>query len=645
MAQLVRRATPALQGVTGPTGQGFNFVPGYSNANTYNPYDVTTENGSTYECVINCNTEDPATSVMNLDGNWVLFAQAGAAGAVGATGAVGPTGPQGDTGMQGAVGPTGPQGDMGMQGLVGPTGPQGDTGAQGVTGPTGQGFNFVPGFNNANTYNPYDVTTLNGSTYECVINCNTEDPATSVMNSDGNWVLFAQAGAAGATGTPGAVGPIGPTGPTGADGMDGAPGATGAAGAAGATGATGQGFNFAGPFNPSGSYNPYDVVTEGGTTYEATTATSEDPADFRSIRRRPLGRLCSSGNQRRNRRHRQRRRSRCDRRNWSGRSDRCKRRNRSGGRDWSSGSDGRQWCERRDGCERPARTGANGATGPAGPTGANGSAGPAGPTGATGPGGTSTYTSNGSTANLLQVLATVTGASRAANAATGTTSGIVGIAQSSVTAGNSVTLNLRGQSSCLFDGATTAGDYVVESTTAGGDCHDGGATFPDTSMQVLGRVLSTNAGTGTYTVELFGPETSNPGPVGTSQAGPVTETTTTGYVAPTTGTAASVVAVIGGSGKALVSISGRMVSSDLDSRAAAATWASPPAGVTASDMQSLNETYDGTSSSTGDTLQFGASYLVTTATAGNNTFTLEFKNGEAATTCTYTNMSISVVPY
>ena len=340
------------QGVTGPTGQGFNFVPGYSNANTYNPYDVTTENGSTYECVINCNTEDPATSVMNLDGNWVLFAQAGAAGAVGATGAVGPTGPQGDTGMQGAVGPTGPQGDMGLQGLVGPTGPQGDTGAQGVTGPTGQGFNFVPGFNNANTYNPYDVTTLNGSTYECVINCNTEDPATSVMNSDGNWVLFAQAGAAGATGTPGAVGPIGPIGPTGADGMDGAPGATGAAGATGATGPTGQGFNFAGPFNPSSSYNPYDVVTEGGTTYEATTATSEDPADLRNIRRRPLGRLCSSRNQRRNRRHRQRRRSRCDRRNWSGGSDGCKRRNRRGWRARSSWCDGRTPAQRRDRCER-----------------------------------------------------------------------------------------------------------------------------------------------------------------------------------------------------------------------------------------------------------------------------------------------------
>ncbi|MGB9335452.1 MAG: hypothetical protein WCB14_10630, partial [Candidatus Acidiferrales bacterium] len=287
--------------------------------------------------------------------------------------------------------------------------------------------------------------------------------------------------------------------------------------------------------------------------------------------------------------------------------------------------------------------GATGGTGNTGNTGAQGPIGPTGLTGPTGPGGTSTYTSNGSTVNLLQLLTTVSGASRAANAATGTTSGIVGIAQSTVTAGNPVVLNLRGQSSCVFDGATTAGDYAVESTTAAGDCHDGGATFPDTSMQVNGRVLSTNGAAGTYTVELFGPETSNPGPVGASQAGPVVESST-GYAAPTSGTAPSVTAVIGGSGKALVSISGRMVSADLGV-GGSCFMGFTATGVAASDMQSTNVTYDGTSTSTGDTLQFGATYLVTTATPGNNTFTLVFKAGEAAEICTYTNMSISVVPY
>jgi len=44
-------------------------------------------------------------------------------------------------------------------------------------------------------------------------------------------------------------------------------------------------------------------------------------------------------------------------------------------------------------------------------------------------------------------------------------------------------------------------------------------------------------------------------------------------------------------------------------------------------------------------VQLGATYLVTTATTGSNTFTMVFKNGEAATTCTYTNMSIVVIPY
>jgi hypothetical protein len=68
-----------------------------------------------------------------------------------------------------------------------------------------------------------------------------------------------------------------------------------------------------------------------------------------------------------------------------------------------------------------------------------------------------------------------------------------------------VVVTLRGQSSCVFDGATTAGDYVVASTITAGDCHDNGAAYP-TGIQAIGRVLSTNAAAGTYTVELFGPE-------------------------------------------------------------------------------------------------------------------------------------------
>ena len=43
--------------------------------------------------------------------------------------------------------------------------------------------------------------------------------------------------------------------------------------------------------------------------------------------------------------------------------------------------------------------------------------------------------------------------------------------------------------------ATTAGDFVVASTSNAGDCHDAGATRP-AGVQVLGRVESTNSSRG-----------------------------------------------------------------------------------------------------------------------------------------------------
>ena len=63
-----------------------------------------------------------------------------------------------------------------------------------------------------------------------------------------------------------------------------------------------------------------------------------------------------------------------------------------------------------------------------------------------------------------------------------------------------------GWTSCIFDGTTTFGDYIQISTTIAGDCHDtGSATYP-TSGAVIGRVQSTNAGTGTAAnVNLYSP--------------------------------------------------------------------------------------------------------------------------------------------
>src|SRR5881296_125390 len=141
--------------------------------------------------------------------------------------------------------------------------------------------------------------------------------------------------------------------------------------------------------------------------------------------------------------------------------------------------------------------------GDTGATGATGATGPQGPTGVSGT--TNTYTSNGSTQYKIQKLTTVSSASRAIDATTSDTTGFVGIAQTTQSAGASVDVVLRGQSSCVFDGATTAGNYVQASSTTAGDCHDAGSTRPTTG-QIVGRVLSTNGSAGTHTIEVFGLE-------------------------------------------------------------------------------------------------------------------------------------------
>ena len=143
----------------------------YNAATSYNPYDVVTENGSSYDAIqasTSAAPQDPATS----PAYWTLEAAAGAAGATGAQGtagsigATGVTGPTGATGVAGTNGTNGTNGSNGANGATGATGPQGiggangTNGANGATGATGQGFNFTGPYNAATSYNPYDVVTL-----------------------------------------------------------------------------------------------------------------------------------------------------------------------------------------------------------------------------------------------------------------------------------------------------------------------------------------------------------------------------------------------------------------------------------------------------------------------------------------------------
>lgn len=146
---------------------------------------------------------------------------------------------------------------------------------------------------------------------------------------------------------------------------------------------------------------------------------------------------------------------------------------------------------------------------------------------------------DGTTGTSLNFLAVYNSAtpSCAVKAGTSNTDGLIGI----VSNGSGTTLNAvityRGYVPCSFDGSTTAGDFVVASTSNGGDCHDAGAARP-TGVQVLGRVESTNTGVGTYGVRLSldapaGAPLASPGFTGTPTAPTAAANTNTTQVATT----------------------------------------------------------------------------------------------------------------
>jgi len=116
-----------------------------------------------------------------------------------------------------------------------------------------------------------------------------------------------------------------------------------------------------------------------------------------------------------------------------------------------------------------------------------------------------------STGTSLNFLAKYNAAtpSCAVKAGTGDTDGVIGIVSNGSGMSGNAVITYRGYVPCSFDGSTTAGDFVVASTSNAGDCHDAGATRP-AGVQVLGRVESTNSTSGTYAVRaaLESPTTS-----------------------------------------------------------------------------------------------------------------------------------------
>lgn len=102
---------------------------------------------------------------------------------------------------------------------------------------------------------------------------------------------------------------------------------------------------------------------------------------------------------------------------------------------------------------------------------------------------------------IANTLTKINSSGNAIIAGVGDTAVPVFIAVSGAGKTGSVSLASFGIANCAFDGATTAGHFVEESTTAGGDCHDIGATAPSSGW-VIGQVMTTNAAAGTYGVTL-----------------------------------------------------------------------------------------------------------------------------------------------
>lgn len=106
---------------------------------------------------------------------------------------------------------------------------------------------------------------------------------------------------------------------------------------------------------------------------------------------------------------------------------------------------------------------------------------------------------DGSTGTVANKLVTLTATGAAIRTSTTDTDGIVGVCVDSCGTTGSAKVLLVGKASCDFDSATTADHFVGNDGSTNGDCTDLGATITGTAA-VVGQVMTTNGGAGTYDV-------------------------------------------------------------------------------------------------------------------------------------------------
>lgn len=107
------------------------------------------------------------------------------------------------------------------------------------------------------------------------------------------------------------------------------------------------------------------------------------------------------------------------------------------------------------------------------------------------------------TGTTVNTLTTLTAAGKAIIVSHTAATQYLGITVAGAGTSSNAQIAVAGQPTVVFDGATTSGDLVQASTSVDGNAHDtGSATCPTNSAPVIGMVLSTHAGAGTYAIQL-----------------------------------------------------------------------------------------------------------------------------------------------
>jgi hypothetical protein len=127
----------------------------------------------------------------------------------------------------------------------------------------------------------------------------------------------------------------------------------------------------------------------------------------------------------------------------------------------------------------------------------------------------------GTTANTLTKLTGAPSTAVIASTTDNKNGVVMGITVGGAGTTGNAAITFGGFANCVFDGGTTAGDFVSVSTTVAGNCHDIGSAQPFDSSQIIGRVTTNNAAAGTYGV-LLNPQTANsPAPGGGGGGTPI----------------------------------------------------------------------------------------------------------------------------